>query len=171
MSQKQWAVAIGDNDSGRYQQLVETPEGIDQLVTLFDGSAYLVTGDFRDLVREQLRPTSEPEKPIYQRAQSEPTRELRDAPSEPTQGEMSIPAPAKRFVRVRLSVQDLALAKTNNLQPYLFRFLQEQDAAAEVNVTIDVSSKAGIPQDILEQRIVEGLDQLGIEVKWNGEEV
>jgi ribosomal protein L21E len=65
-----------------------------------------------------------------------------------------------------LNVQDLAVGKTNNLQPYLFRFLQEVDVGAEVNITIDVSSSAGIPEDILENRIVEGLDQLGIVVRW-----
>ena len=76
-----------------------------------------------------------------------------------------IPSP-KRFSRVRLNVSDLAVAKTNNLQPYLFKFIQEQDAGAEVSIRIEVSSDAGISQEVLEQRIVEGLDQLGISVTW-----
>ena len=58
------------------------------------------------------------------------------------------------------------MAKTSNLQPYLFRVLQDQDAGAEVSVTIDVSSSAGIPEDILDARIIEGFDQLGIAVEW-----
>ena len=74
--------------------------------------------------------------------------------------------PPKRLARVRLNVRDLAIAKTNNLQPYLFKVLQEQDAGAEVDVTIQVSSSAGIPQDVLEQRIVEAFDQLGIALQW-----
>lgn len=44
--------------------------------------------------------------------------------------------------------------------------LQEQDAGAEVTIVIDVSSQAGIPTDVLEQRIVEAFDQLGITVRW-----
>ena len=58
------------------------------------------------------------------------------------------------------------MAKTGNLQQYLFRVLQEHDAGARVNVIIQVNSDAGIPQDALEQRIVEGFDQLGIELSW-----
>ena len=72
----------------------------------------------------------------------------------------------KRLTRVKLDVHDLAVAKTNNLQPYLFKVLQEQDAGAEVSVTIEVTSDAGIPQDVLDQRIVEAFDQLGIAVRW-----
>ena len=74
--------------------------------------------------------------------------------------------PPKRLTRVRLDVDDLAVAKTNNLQPYLFKVLQEQDAGAELSVTIEVNSDAGISQDILNQRIVEAFDQLGIVVRW-----
>ena len=77
-----------------------------------------------------------------------------------------IPPPAKRLTRVRLNINNLDVSKTGNLQPYLFKLLQEQDAGARVNVTIEVSSTSGISQDILNQRIVEGFDQLGIEVKW-----
>ena len=90
-------------------------------------------------------------------------------PTEPRGGKVKeppIPAPAKRLARVRLSLHDLAIAKTNNLQPYLFKVLQEQDAGAEVDVTIEVTSGAGIPQDVIDQRIVEAFDQLGISVRW-----
>ena len=58
------------------------------------------------------------------------------------------------------------MGKTNNLQPYLFRVLQDQDAGAELTVTIEVSSDAGIPESILNNRIVEGLEQLDISIGW-----
>ena len=58
------------------------------------------------------------------------------------------------------------MGKTNNLQPYLFRVLQDQDAGAELSVTIEVSSDASIPEEILNGRIVEGLEQLDINVGW-----
>ena len=61
---------------------------------------------------------------------------------------------------------DVPIAKTSNLQPYLFRVLQEQDAGAELVVTIEVKSGAGIPEDVLEKRIVEGFEQLGVSVEW-----
>ena len=67
---------------------------------------------------------------------------------------------------MRLRLEDLPIAKTSNLQPYLFRVLQEQDAGTELEVTIVVKSGAGIPEDVLEQRIVEGFEQLGVSVEW-----
>ena len=70
--------------------------------------------------------------------------------------------------RGSLSLQDLDVTKTTNLQPYLFRVLQDQDALAAINISIEVTSGAGIPEDVLEGRIVEGLSQLGIEVRWEG---
>ena len=39
-------------------------------------------------------------------------------------------------------------------------------AGAEVTVVIEVDSNAGIPTDVLEKRIVEAFDQLGISVRW-----
>ena len=77
-----------------------------------------------------------------------------------------IPAPPKRLSRVRLKLQDPPVAKTGNLQPYLFRVLQEQVAGAELEISIEVQSGAGIPADVLEQRIVQGLEQLQISVEW-----
>ena len=67
---------------------------------------------------------------------------------------------------MRLNLRDLAVGKTNNLQPYLFRVLQDQDAGAELTVTIEVSSDAGIPEEVLNRRIVEGLEQLDINIGW-----
>ena len=57
--------------------------------------------------------------------------------------------------------------KTNNLQPYLFRVLQQQDAVAEVQLSILVSSEPGISEDILDSQIVEAFEQLGISVSWD----
>ena len=49
-------------------------------------------------------------------------------------GKLAIPTPARRLKQVRVNVRDLAVAKTNNLQPYPFRVLQQQDAVAEVQL-------------------------------------
>ena len=161
VSQKLWAVAIGDMVTSTYQDLIETSDALDKFGTLFDGSASLVKGELLELIREQLYPETTPVPPDEPEVKPVDLdkRTLRE--TEPV-----IPAPAKRLARVRLNVNHLAVAKTNNLQPYLFKVLQEQDAGAEVNLTIEVSSGAGIPQDVLDQRVVEAFDQLGIEVRW-----
>jgi len=62
-------------------------------------------------------------------------------------------------------LQDLPIAKTSNLQPCLFHVLQEVDAGAELVFTIEVKTGAGIPEDVLEQRIVQDLEQLQILVE------
>ena len=166
VSQKLWAVAIGDVATSKYQTLVEKSEGLDGLSTLFDGSASLVKGDMLQLIREELYP-EEPEsgedetKGESERPQTEEHRK--------TVGKISdqvIPAPSKRLKRVRLDVDALTVAKTNNLQPYLFKVLQEQDAGAELSMTIEVASDAGISENALDQRIVEAFDQLGIPIRW-----
>ena len=46
------------------------------------------------------------------------------------------------------------------------KVLQEQDPLAELSLIIDVSSGAGVSEEALERRIVEGLEQLGIAVTW-----
>ena len=164
ISQKLWAVAIGDVKTSSYQELVETPDALEKFGSLFDGSASLVEGELLQLIREQLHPdpalgkTEEPER-------------VPEKPAEQTTGDTNgvgetIPRPPKRLARVRLNIGDMAIAKTNNLQQYLFRVLQEQDAGAEVNVTIEVSSDTGISQEVLDQRIVEAFDQLGITIAW-----
>ena len=71
-----------------------------------------------------------------------------------------------RHARLRLRLDDLPIAKTGNLRPYLFKVLQEEDAGARLTLTIDVTSGAGISEENLTNRIVEGLDQLGIAVTW-----
>lgn len=161
VSNKLWAVAIGDPSEDRYQNLIESVAGFDEMGPLFDGSASLVKGDLRDLIRGELHPESEPDQP--------------DAavPMPPTPGgegegqpQLPIPAPGRRLTKVRLNVRDLAVAKTNNLQPYLFKVLQEHDAGAEVHVTIQVASETGIPEEALDRRIVEAFEQLGITVSW-----
>lgn len=160
-----WAVVIGDPEAGRYQQLIETTSEFDSLAALFDGSASLVKGEMLELIRDELRsddqdaPLSDESTPPQQVAEPKPG----DEPSPPA---AQIPLPPQRLTRVQLSVKDLSIAKTNNLQPYLFRVLQEQDAGAEIQLTIQVSSEAGIGEDVLERRIVEGFDQLGISVEW-----
>ena len=165
LSQNQWGVAIGDNNSWIYQRLFEAQEELDELVSLFDGTASLVTGDFRELVREQLRPAPEEESSDLNEEGLFRDDEKKKPPEEPVQPPQ-IPLPPRRLGKVRLSVRGLDLAKTGNLQQYLFRVLQEHDAGARVNVTIQVDSDAGIPEDALEHRIAEGFYQLGIELSW-----
>jgi hypothetical protein len=74
-----------------------------------------------------------------------------------------------RFGHVVLTVSGLQVGKTTNLQPYLFKALADQDPAAQIDLTIDVSSNAGISDESLNKRIVEGLEQLGIDVEWRSE--
>ena len=168
VGQKLWAVAIGDAETNVYRSLIETTEEFDKLSALFDGSASLVKGDLLDLIREELNPG---DRSTDGSEQDEGSEQLPPGTSTEQSGEQEtlIPPPAKRLARVKLSVRDLSVAKTSNLQPYLFRVLQEQDAGAEVSVTIEVSSDAGISEDVLNQRIVEGFGQLGIAVEWREE--
>ena len=171
VGQKLWAVAIGDAETNVYRSLVESTEAFDDLSNLFDGSASLVKGDLLELIREELHPDTgssgdetQPQLDGQQR-DSEGAKQVREGSTPPP----TIPAPHKRLTRVKLSVRNLSVAKTSNLQPYLFRVLQEQDVGAEVSVTIEVSSEAGISEEALNQRIVEGFGQLGIAVEWQEE--
>ena len=168
VGQKLWAIAIGDAETNVYRSLVETTEAFDGLSNLFDGSASLVKGDLLDLIREELSPE---DRPTDENEQDSGSKQPQTETGTEQSGEQGtqLPRPAKRHARVRLSVKDLSVAKTSNLQPYLFRVLQEQDAGAEVSVTIEVSSDAGISEEALNQRIVEGFSQLGIAVEWQEE--
>lgn len=159
--EKLWAVAIGDNETGKYVQLVETPDELDNVSSLFDGSASLVKGDLRDLIRLELGgpPVDAPEPPPAPGSDEKPHGP--GAPPAPP-----IPPPVVRHTRVRLKLDHLSIAKTSNLQLYLFKVLQEQDAAATLSVIIDAKSDAGISEEALNKRIVEGLEQLGIKVEW-----
>ena len=129
VSQKLWAVAIGDAKTSSYQQLIESPDALDRFETLFDGSASLVEGDLLQLIREELHPPVDAEAPTA-RDEVRPPGVTAEASPAVTPEQPSIPPPARRLARVRLNVQDFAVTKTNNLQPYLFKVLQEQDAGA-----------------------------------------
>ena len=168
VGQKLWAVAIGDAVTNVYRELIETTEDFDSVNALYDGSAWLVKGDLLGLIREYISPSDRSNDGSGQESSSEESQT--DTSTErPREQEPLIPRPAKRLARVKLSVRDLSVAKTSNLQPYLFRVLQEQDAGAEVSVTIDVASDAGISEEALNRRIVEGFSQLGITVEWREE--
>ena len=160
---KLWAVAIGAPDAGSYQDLIEDVAELDRLSALFDGSAFLVKDAMRDLIREELRPGQTPEAPgdSPPSAQPEQGDEGGDAPPA-----KPIPPPARRLRKVTLNVPNLPVAKTNNLQPYLFKVLQQQDAGARVRLAIEVTSETGIAEDALKDHIVEAFDLLGIEVTW-----
>ena len=168
VGQKLWAVAIGDAETNVYRSLIETTEEFDGISTLFDGSALLVKGDLLYLIREELRPGEVQTEEREQVDDSAPPQIDNGEEQSGEQGTL-IPRPVKRLARVKLSVRDLSIAQTSNLQPYLFKVLQNQDAGAELNVTIQVSSDAGISEEALNQLIVEGFGQLGIAVEWQEE--
>lgn len=158
-----WAVAIGDCANLKFDRLVENPDQLTAFVNLFDGSACLLKGGLLELVRETLTPGVQPPIPPG------PKPAINDGPGvtyAPTPPPPVIPAPTRRLTRLKLRLTGLGVAKTGNLQPYLFKVLQEQDAAAELSMTLEVKSGAGIPVDVLEKRIVEGFEQLGITVQW-----
>jgi hypothetical protein len=164
-----WAVVIGDNSTSKYNQLVDGPERLDALQTLFDGSASLVKGELLALIRDELKPSAEGNGP-------EPEVEVEYPAPQPgtdtqvKEREPKIPAPSRRLTRVKVRLDSLPITKTSNLQPYLFRVIQEQDAGAELVLELEVSCQAGISEEVLEKRIVEGLEQLGIEVSWSSEQ-
>ena len=136
-------MVVGDNNSRTYQQLIETADELDQLVTLFDGSASLVTGDFRDLVREQLCPPPDKEVTPDRHRGDPPMMRRRNGLGHLTKG-----------IRYRFPLAGW---------PGCASTLQEHDAGARVNVTIQVESDAGIPRDALGAHRG-GLDQLGIQL-------
>ena len=147
-----------------YRALIDRAADLDPIQTLFDGSASLVRGDMRDLIRDQIRGDQEPD-----RDDDADIKPPIDPPSKDTDKKTTQPPiipTLQRHARVRLNVADLPIAKTTNLQPYLFKPLQEQDAGARITIAIEVTSAAGVTKEILEDRIVEGLGQLGIDVDW-----
>jgi hypothetical protein len=167
-----WAVAIGDSGTNVYRDLIERPEQLEQYPNLFDGFASLVRGTLRDLIREELasriEPGTDPEPVVVrpdggQRGIREPGPEIdpQPIPEPPTI------RPVQRYRTVSIRVPRLPISKTQNLQPYLFKVLQEKDVDAEVSITIRVTSQAGIDEETLTNRIVEGLDMLNIPVDWD----
>jgi len=76
-----------------------------------------------------------------------------------------IPVPTTRLSHIAIRIDALEIGKTGNLQPYLFKVIQEYDAGAEVSLSIEIESDAGIPDDVLKKRIIEGLEMLGIQVR------
>jgi hypothetical protein len=127
-----------------------------------DGSASLVKGDVRDLIRMELGapPVETPE------VTKVPINGGGPLGTGLTLQQPRIPLPETRHTRLRLRIDQLSIAKTSNLQLYLFKVLQEQDAAATLSIIIDAKSEAGISEEALNKRIVEGLEQLGIKVEW-----
>lgn len=48
----------------------------------------------------------------------------------------------------------------------VLRVIQEQDAGAGLSLALEVGSESGLSAETLNQRIVEGLEQLGITASW-----
>lgn len=164
-----WSVVYGDKSTTTYRRLIEKPGDLDALPELFDGASFLVRGDLRDLIRQELRvpetvePAASPA-PDGQPATQPASAAVVDAggPTAPTPG----PAVMKRYARLRITMSDLPVVKTQNLQPYLWKALQEADPGTRLSLSIEVNSDAGIPEDVLEKRIREGFEQLGINLDW-----
>lgn len=166
LEQDLWSVVYGDKTTATYRRLIETPEALDSLPGLFDGATFLVRGDLRDLIRQELGTTEAPTEPPAAEPTSDPDVSGPDAPP----GEAPVteirPTVPKRYVRVRLTIPELPVVKSQNLQPYLWRVLQEADPGTRLSLSVEVDSEAGIPEEILERRIREGFEQLGIELEW-----
>lgn len=63
------------------------------------------------------------------------------------------------YTRVSIRVTDIGSARTGNLQQYLFKILQEQDAAARLTLEIDVQNASGTLEKTSLDRIIEGMEQ------------
>lgn len=132
---------------------------------LFDGASFLVRGELRDLIREQLGP-AQPEAEVEVAVGGEQERQMQRDEGEGPTPPPARPLPVKRYMRVRLTVPAMPVVKIPNLQPYLWKVLQEADAGSTLAISVDVECPAGLSEDVLEKRIVEGFDQLGITVTW-----
>jgi hypothetical protein len=163
LSQQLWGISIGDDASLKYTQLIEKPEQLALSQTLFDGSASLVKGELLQLIRKDLAPDQEPE-PTPSAGPDHVEEGGQKPEGEPKSD--AIPPPSRRLTRLRIRLEDLPVTKTGNLQPYLFKVLQDHDAGVELVIEIDVSSQAGVPEEALDRRIIEGLEQLGIHASW-----
>lgn len=159
-----WAVAIGDSASGSYQRLIRQADGLDGFVALFDGSTSLVRGTLVEQIVEQLGEKAK----APEETPPDGEKPGKDGDKDKGGSTVAIPPPARRLARVKLRIGPMGIAKTSNLQPYVFKVLQEQDVGAEVEVVVEVESGAGISEDVLEKRIVEGLEQLGMRVNLEG---
>ncbi|MBE7520719.1 MAG: DUF499 domain-containing protein [Thermoflexaceae bacterium] len=165
-----WSVVYGDKSTTTYRRLIEKPVDLDALPELFDSASFLVRGDLRELIRQELG-SAEPS-PIPSAGEpgavisTTTTTGSGSSHAGGTPSPAPVPAVAKRYARVRLTVSELPVVKSQNLQPYLWKALQEADPGTRLSLSIDVSSDAGIPEDVLERRIREGFEQLGINVDW-----
>ncbi|MFM9107357.1 MAG: hypothetical protein ACKOWF_11745, partial [Chloroflexota bacterium] len=138
-------------------------------INLFDGTASLVKGSLRDLIREQLPGQDKTHDTDDNLGTEDPDDTEKPGDSGDDNAPPQPPPRPQRHSRVAMRVDHLKIGQTNNLQPYLFKPLAEQDPGAELDIIITVRSSAGIPADVLNNRIVEGLDQLHITVKWEPE--
>lgn len=96
---------------------------------LFDGASFLVRGELRDLIREQLGP-AQPEAEVEVAVGGEQERQMQRDEGEGPTPPPARPLPVKRYMRVRLTVPAMPVVKIPNLQPYLWKVLQEADAGS-----------------------------------------
>lgn len=163
-----WAIAYGDRESSTFRRLIDDADQLDEIPDLFDGAPYLVRGAYLSLLKEELGTAESAPATISDEAPSSASaEELADYGAQQDRP-IRDPAPAKRYTKVRLTLPDLPVTKSTNLQPYLWKVLQDIDAGTKLTITANIDCPAGIPEDVLTDRIVEAFDQLGIEVEWEG---
>lgn len=155
-----WSAVYGDKSTSTYRQLIENKPDFDALVNPFDGATFLVRGAMRDILREQLGKKPE----ISSRPGPEPAPEPGSPPVAPP--EPPPIGPTHRYSRVRMRVTNLPITKSMQLQPYLWKFIQDVDATSTLGLTIDVECPAGLGEDVLRDKIQQSFEMLGLSVDW-----
>jgi hypothetical protein len=166
-----WSAVYGDKATTTYRKLIETKAEFDSLTDVFDGATFVVRGELRDLIREELRPAEAAATGVTAPSGEPPGGEPASTPSVPAATAVTVgsaPAPhiEKRYARVRLRFPELPITKTTNLQPYLWKVLQNVDASSKLSLTADIACPAGLSEDTLAKQIVEAFEMLGIAVEW-----
>lgn len=158
-----WSAVYGDKSTGTYRQLIESRGDFDALVSPFDGATFLVRGTMRDILREQLGQKTSSEPVRYPEPGATPPTSSGDTGGGVVQPGITV---SKRHSRIRLRVSDLPITKSMQLQPYLWKFIQEVDATSKVGLTIDVDCPAGIGEDVLRDKIQQSFEMLGLSLDW-----
>lgn len=164
LTNKTWAVVYGNKDASTFRKLVEKPAELDAMPALFDGTSFLVRGQLLQLIREELAPKGETATPAPEPGR-EPEAESGTLAEAPARGPAT-PQIAKRHARVRVRLPALDVAKSQNLQPYLWKVIQATDASSKLSLSVDITCPAGISEDVLRGQIVEAFEMLNIPIEW-----